>query len=75
METQLALSKTSSFSVKDLLDLPDAKDLVASAGEAHAALGLGDLSDVTATSHGYYDNDNPYARWLQSNEGLQYSSK
>lgn len=63
--------KSSSFNVKDLLDLPADKAVVAAAGELS---GLPAVPDVTAPPP-YYDADNPYTRWLHSNENLHYNCK
>ena len=86
MDTHLAMNgvKTSSFSVKDLLDLPESKDGcspvtgVGSPGEllvaAAAAAAAGEVGPAPPS---YYDQpDNPYTRWLHHNsEALHYNSK
>ncbi|KAK6182228.1 homeobox protein Nkx-2.2 [Patella vulgata] len=69
METQLAmngLQKSTSFSVKDLLDLPEANIK----GQCASPV-LG----TTDPAVPYFDtSDNPYTRWLQNNDPLQFQS-
>ena len=70
------MNKSSSFNVKDLLDLPESKDACSPVSSASPNLSLGsvpDVPDVVAPGSGYYDPDNPYTRWLQHNENMQYS--
>ena len=33
------------------------------------------VSEMAALQQSYYDSDNPYTRWLHSNEGLNYGRK
>ena len=81
------MHKSSSFTVKDLLDLPDVKahsQYGVTAGlTPNLSLGAAEMADIVGAGHGaeatgaagatgYYETaDNPYARWLQTNEGLQ----
>lgn len=81
MDTHLEMNAikttSSSFNVKDLLNLPGDKVSVAAAGELHHGATLASLPgvpDVTPPPP-YYDADNPYTRWLQTNEHLHYSCK
>lgn len=94
MDTHLALDvKSSSFNVKDLLELPEhkaaaaavysqvrqqaVKELAAAgAMTAGATVTSGSSELATNTSHTtYYDQENPYTRWLQNNETMPYASK
>ncbi|XP_060071607.1 homeobox protein Nkx-2.2a-like [Ylistrum balloti] len=71
---------SSSFSVKDILDLPKGKTVLSPGGPTTVSSAtllsiptvpeVPDLPSVT----GYYDNDNPYTRWLQTNEHMHYTS-
>ena len=78
MDTNLEMNamKSSSFNVKDLLDLPTDKgvSVVGSAGElsGQALASLPSVPDVTPPPP-YYDTDNPYTRWLHTNENMHYS--
>ena len=90
MDTQLEMHKSSSFTVKDLLDLPDAKvhhHYGVTAGLTPGlSLGAAEMTDIVGGTHGteatgaaaatgYYETtENPYARWLQTNDGLQQYS-
>lgn len=87
MEVQLegmnGAKHSSSFSVKDILDLPKGKNSCSPVDSETPTVNsnvlasipsvpdVGDLPGVTS----YYDNDNPYSRWLQTNENIPYSSK
>ena len=127
MDTHLALDvKSSSFNVKDLLELPEhkaaavynslsqqarqqqqqqqqqaaavAKELVSVAAVAGTGMTADSVvpsinagGSVTSDPHGqhqhqpqppavnhhvtYFDQDNPYTRWLHNNENMQYTSK
>ena len=72
--------KSSSFNVKDILDLPtDAK--LACSPVAHETTTTGsfrtipNIPDIPAVDYGYDASDNPYARWLQNNASdvMQYT--
>ncbi|VDI79814.1 homeobox protein Nkx-2.2 [Mytilus galloprovincialis] len=73
---------SSSFSVKDILDLPKGKiscspvDSQTPTVNSHVLSSIPSVPDVSdlpgVTS--YYDNDNPYSRWLQTNENIPYSN-
>ncbi|KAL8615685.1 hypothetical protein ACOMHN_034835 [Nucella lapillus] len=88
MATSLEMNglRVNSFSVKDLLDLPaegkgglecTPSPVLSPRGNggsldlsAPRGVGVGALPTVTGS---FYDaNDNPYTRWLQANEHLQY---
>ena len=79
METQLLMGKSNSFTMKNLLDLPEASKLVRADNQdtigSHTTLTLPDFHDVMGpTSHSYYDAaGTPYSKWLQSSEGMHYS--
>ena len=83
MDTNLAMNSTktsSSFSVKDLLDLPEAKVARASPRDGEGLDLSTTVSVAPAAVHGmspvtpYFDNtDNPYTRWLQTNETAHYA--
>ena len=67
--------KSSSFNVKDLLDLPETKPSCAGVPGDPESLALNAVvPDITHNS-AYYDSDNPYTRWLQNNDNIQYSGK
>uniref|UniRef100_T1JGK7 Homeobox domain-containing protein n=1 Tax=Strigamia maritima TaxID=126957 RepID=T1JGK7_STRMM len=80
MKMSLAVPKTSSFSVKDILDLPDAKAHCASARLAEhvsnspSGILMIDGDGATATmptfQPGFYGVENPYARWLPAADSL-----
>ena len=73
------MHKSSSFSVKDLLDLPGANKLHQyGVNNGLTALESTDMSALNGDSSStYYEaSENTYARWLQSNEAMQqYSGK
>ncbi|CAH1791100.1 unnamed protein product [Owenia fusiformis] len=78
MDTQLAMNgaKGSSFSVKDILDLPANKDPNCSPVSEHisvpsSGMPISEVPDVAPMTN-YYDSDNPYTRWLQNQENMQY---
>ena len=83
MATSLEMNgmKGNSFSVKDLLDLPADGKAVISASQGDGSLDLsaprGVGADLAAVVTGqFYDStDNPYTRWLQTNEHMQYGRK
>ena len=88
MDTQLAAMNgvvKASFSVKDLLDLPEHRDPCNGGTGSPAMTGPADLTSVVSgpdggidvgghsagvTAGSYYDPDNPYTRWLQTNEAM-----
>lgn len=68
MDTHLAMNgvKSSSFSVKDLLDLPEKDACSPGVGSPGDLLVAGDVGPAPPA---YYDpTDNPYTRWLHANE-------
>ncbi len=94
------LKGSSSFSVKDLLDLQESAAVLhgvcgggpgvpggtGGPGGASSPPELGEIVHSNPTGHqgqtlppavtsAYYDQDNPYTRWLQSNENMQYGGK
>ena len=87
MATSLEMNamKSNSFSVKDLLDLPaEGKGVMACSHTAPRGDGSLDLSaargmgppDLGPMAGQYYDNsDNPFTRWLQNNDHMQYGRK
>ncbi|PVD26015.1 hypothetical protein C0Q70_13683 [Pomacea canaliculata] len=82
MATSLEMNpvKGTSFSMKTLLDLPEGKGTVVPCGSPARGDGSLDLSaprgvgsDLSAAVSHFYDaNDNPYTRWLQNNDHMQY---
>jgi hypothetical protein len=82
METQLAM-KSSSFTVKDILDLPEGKascspiggldttSTVHSHGGTLTIPSVPDVHDLPSVPN-YYDSENPYTRWLQTNDTMHY---
>lgn len=85
MATSLEMNpvKGTSFSMKTLLDLPEGKGTVVPCGSPARGDGSLDLSaprgvgsDLSAAVSHFYDaNDNPYTRWLQNNDHMQYGRK
>lgn len=84
MDTQLALSgpKTSSFSVRDILDLPEGKSSCSPVQSNTRTVNSVSLSipcvqePSELAQAAYYDsNENPYTRWLQTNDTMHYSSE
>ena len=84
MATTLEMNglKANSFSVKDLLDLPAEGKGVLSCASPTAGDGSLDLSasravatDMATVTGQFYDNDNPYTRWLHNNDHMQYGRK
>lgn len=81
MESDLDMhaAKSASFSVTALLDLPEGGKITACTSPRVEGEGL----DLTTTASvptlnsvppAYYDNsDNPYTRWLQTNENIHYT--
>lgn len=73
--------KGNSFSVKDLLDLPaDGKAVISppqgdGSLDLSAARGVGADLAAVVTGQFYDSTDNPYTRWLQTNEHMQYGRK
>lgn len=77
-------SKTSSsFTVKDILDLPkgkpscspvDSSTNTVNAASLNSIPSVPEVPDITSVG-GYYDADNPYTRWLHTNENMNYSRK
>ena len=61
----------SSFSVKDILDLPKGKQSTITAGSLSGIAAVPEVPDLPSVT-GYYDSDNPYTRWLQNNEHINY---
>ena len=80
MDTNLDMNamKSSSFNVKDLLDLPTDKGItvVGTTGElgSQSLANMSSVPDVTPPPP-YYDADNPYTRWLHTNENMHYNCK
>lgn len=80
---EMSIVKGNSFSVKDLLDLPEPKAGVVPCTSPPGGDGSIDLSatripraaDISAVSHFYDTSDNPYTRWLQTNDHMQYGRK
>lgn len=73
---------SSSFTVKDILDLPKGKSSCSPVDSTTNTVNAASLSsipsvpevpDITSVG-GYYDADNPYTRWLHNNENM-YSRK
>lgn len=78
MDGQLVM-KSSSFSVKDILDLPAGK-LTCGSGSmdpttAGALRTIPNIPDIPAMDYSYDTSDNPYTRWLQGNNSdvMQYT--
>ena len=72
--------KGNSFSVKDLLDLPAEGKAVTSPPNTDGSLDLSaprvGPTDLAVVTGQFYDaTDNPYTRWLQTNEHMQYGRK
>lgn len=74
---------SSSFTVKDILDLPKGKSSCSPVDSTTNTVNAASLSsipsvpevpDITSVG-GYYDADNPYTRWLHNNENMNYSRK
>lgn len=82
----MALPRTSSFSVKDILDLPDPKadaeaaaaaaaDVLGRSAEAHAAAAAAALDAFHPAFYGGNvgaDGGSPYARWLPTADGIAH---
>ena len=82
MDTHLdmnVIKSSSSFNVKDLLDLPtgEVKGSTVSPTSINPALDSSGLAvpDVTPPPPYYDPTDNPYTRWLQNNENMHYNSE
>lgn len=84
METHLGMNGvkvSNSFNVKDLLNLPTETKAgscspVSSDGTMPTSgMTLAHVPEMAEVTHTYYDTDNPYTRWLQTNETMQYSGK
>nr|SCZ83945.1 ventral nervous system defective transcription factor [Euperipatoides kanangrensis] len=80
--TKMALngSKSSSFSVKDILDLPEPKNSCSplnleTSTVSTTGIHLNSTLNTNVPYTPYFDSsDNPYTRWLQSAEGIHYST-
>ncbi|XP_061174707.1 homeobox protein Nkx-2.2a-like [Saccostrea echinata] len=72
---------SSSFTVKDILDLPKGKPACSpvdsttntvNAASLRSIPSVPEVPDITSVG-GYYDAENPYTRWLHNNENMNYS--
>ena len=64
--------KSSSFTVKDILDLPEGKlacsPVPADTTTTGSLRTIASVPEMPAGQFGYDTSDNPYTRWLQNNE-------
>ncbi|KAI8489330.1 ventral spinal cord interneuron fate determination [Branchiostoma belcheri] len=86
MDPKMSLNSKTSFTVKDILDMPEAKRQspdtgssltgnMASATSVGSASHAGQISQGPSALPPYYDaSENPYMRWLGSAEEMQYNS-
>ncbi|XP_035679695.1 homeobox protein Nkx-2.2-like isoform X1 [Branchiostoma floridae] len=86
MDPKMSLNSKTSFTVKDILDMPEAKrqspdtgssvpGTMASATSVGSASHAGQISQGSSALPPYYDaSENPYMRWLGSAEEMQYNS-
>ena len=69
--------KSSSFTVKDILDLPEGKlacsPVPADTTTTGSLRTIPSVPEMPTGQFGYDNSDNPYTRWLQNNE--QYTRK
>lgn len=76
-------AKSSSFTVKDILDLPKGKPICSPVDTGTTTVSAASLRAIPSvpevpelpTVNNFYDNDNPYTRWLQNNDAMHYTSK
>ncbi|CAH1263566.1 NKX2-2 [Branchiostoma lanceolatum] len=86
MDPKMSLNSKTSFTVKDILDMPEAKrqspdtgsslpGTMPSATSVGSASRAGQISQGSSALPPYYDaSENPYMRWLGSAEEMQYNS-
>ncbi|XP_066280153.1 homeobox protein Nkx-2.2-like [Branchiostoma lanceolatum] len=86
MDPKMSLNSKTSFTVKDILDMPEAKrqspdtgsslpGTMPSATSVGSASHAGQISQGSSALPPYYDaSENPYMRWLGSAEEMQYNS-
>lgn len=77
--------KSSNFSVKDILELPEGKGtcspiqadttVVSSVASLTSIPHIPQVPELQNVSSYYDSSDNPYTRWLQTNEAIQYTRK
>ena len=73
--------KSSSFNVKDILDLPEGKLACSPVSTGTTTTGalrtMTNIPDIGPVDYHYDPTDNPYTRWLHSNNSdvMQYTRK
>lgn len=75
-------AKSSSFTVKDILDLPKGKPICSPVDTGTTTVSAASLRAIPSvlevpelpTVNNFYDNDNPYTRWLQNNDAMHYTN-